>query len=135
MLRMEHSSFLFILRNVEEDITPKELTMGDNKVISPAERLTLTIRLLATGKSYKSLSFQFRVSERAISYVVQEVSSAIVKRLSALYFKVPSSTGEWLQIARAFEERWSYPHALGAIDGKHIVIQKPANCGSHYFNC
>ena len=45
-----------------------------------------------------------------------------------MYFKVPSSTREWLQIARAFEERWNYPYALGAIDGKHNVNQKPANC-------
>ena len=50
-----------------------------------------------------------------------------------MYCKVPTCTREWLEIAKGFEERWNYSHVLGAIDGKHIVIQKPTNSGSHYF--
>ena len=33
MLRMNHPSFLFILKNIENDITPIELMRGGNKLI------------------------------------------------------------------------------------------------------
>ena len=38
-----------------------------------AQRWALTLRILATGKSYRSLPLQFRISRSAISYIVNEV--------------------------------------------------------------
>ena len=37
-------------------------------------------------------------------------------------------------IAKQFEERWNFPNCLGAIDGKHIILQPPATSGSFYYN-
>lgn len=47
---------------------------------------------------------------------------------------MPSSTEEWLQISNEFEEKWNFPHIIGAIDGKHISIQAPINSGTEYYN-
>ena len=46
---------------------------------------------------------------------------------------VPSEQ-EWRDITQKFEHRWNFPNCIGAIDGKHVVIQAPANSGSLYYN-
>ena len=79
MLRMNYDTFKFILKEIEQDITPIALMSGGLKTISPGERLTLTLRYLATGESYRSLSFQFRISRRTILYLIQEVCRATIK--------------------------------------------------------
>lgn len=47
---------------------------------------------------------------------------------------MPSTTEEWRKIAKVFEERWNFPHCIGALDGKHVHIQAPARSGSQFFN-
>jgi len=48
--------------------------------------------------------------------------------------QTPTSEDEWRKIAEGFDLKWQFPHCLGAIDGKHIFIQPPANSGSTFYN-
>ena len=114
--------------------SPPEESPNGTKIIKPAERLVLTIRFLATGETFRSLSFQFRISERAISYIIDEVTKAIVCYVGKDYIKPPSSSQEWSKIAETFLSRWNFPNCLEAIDGKHIPIRPPPGTGSEYFN-
>ena len=104
MMRMDFKHFNEILNLIAPHITLQEIIGGD-KVISAAERLTVTLRFLTTGETFQSLSFQFRISDRPISYIVKEVCNAIVKYLVPLYLKVQSTEDERLSIAEKFETR------------------------------
>nr|CAH7726029.1 unnamed protein product [Callosobruchus chinensis] len=42
--------------------------------------------------------------------------------------------GPWEQIAKDFEDKWNYPHCIGALEGKHVQIRCPAGAGSLYYN-
>jgi hypothetical protein len=50
-----------------------------------------------------------------------------------MYMPVPSES-DWKRIAKRFLERWNFPNCVGALDGKHILIQRPNKSGSEFFN-
>lgn len=49
-------------------------------------------------------------------------------------FQIPSSEEEWLKISEDFDNYWHFPHCIGALDGKHIVLQSPLNSHGEYIN-
>uniref|UniRef100_A0A182N400 DDE Tnp4 domain-containing protein n=1 Tax=Anopheles dirus TaxID=7168 RepID=A0A182N400_9DIPT len=130
-LRMKWEDFDYL----ESMIGPKIQRMDKNmrKAITPRERQLITLRYLATGESYKSLQYLFRVSKSSISKIVPEVCDCLIAALQD-YLKLPSTKQEWLKISRKFQEKWNFPHAIGAIDGKHVHIRAPRQSGSEYFN-
>ncbi|XP_050676764.1 uncharacterized protein LOC126973480 [Leptidea sinapis] len=103
------------------------------EAITVNERVLITLRFLATGDSYSSLQYLFRVTKQSISRIVPEVCDAIIEALSD-YVKIPSTEEEWLAISKEFENKWNFPHAIGAMDGKHVMLQAPINSGTDYDN-
>lgn len=126
IIRMSPDQFKEILNATEPDICKQSTKIG-GELIVPVKRRALRLRFLATGESFRSLHFQFRISRPAISYIVTKVCEAIPKKLGPSYLKVPSPEQERLQIAKQFEEKWNFPNCLGVIDGKHITLQPPPN--------
>lgn len=47
---------------------------------------------------------------------------------------MPSNKDECKNVSVAFDENWNFPHCLGSIDGKHIVLQAPIKSGSEFYN-
>lgn len=91
-------------------------------------------RFLATGATFAAMHFEFRVGATTIGCIVLETCKIIWDVLQPLYMKSEYSPTEWEDIAKTFERLWNYPHCVGCIDGKHLRIKKPPNCGSQYYN-
>ncbi|CAG2211064.1 unnamed protein product [Mytilus edulis] len=131
-LRVSPQQFAYLLDMVKDSITKCSTNM--RTCITAEERLSLTLRYLATGESYRSLSYSFRIAPSTVCSIIPEVCDALYQALKDTYMKVPSTPEEWEEIATDFYEKWNYPNCLGAIDGKHVVVQAPSNSGSYYYN-
>jgi len=84
--------------------------------IKPEEMCCITLRHLASGESFRSVECQFRINKKAISYIVQEVCSAIIEALGKDNFETSETTEEWMEIAEKFYRRWNFPNGLGGVD-------------------
>ncbi|CAH1998880.1 unnamed protein product [Acanthoscelides obtectus] len=102
--------------------------------ISPHERLSATLRYLATGRNYQDLKFTTVISAQAFSEIIPETCQAIYQFLHKKYMKFPTTEAEWRSIARVFEARCNIPNCIGAVDGKHVNLIPPPNSGAYYYN-
>ena len=67
---MSVEDFEAVLSQIHDLTAPQEF-QGGPRPISSDERLALAIRYMATGESLHSLSFQFRISRKAVWYIVK----------------------------------------------------------------
>lgn len=77
--RMSVEDFEHLLSEVGPEIMKKDTVL--RKAISTKERLLITLRFLATGDSYTSLQYLFKVSKQSISQIVPEVCLALIEAL------------------------------------------------------
>ncbi|XP_030758575.1 putative nuclease HARBI1 isoform X2 [Sitophilus oryzae] len=131
-LRLSSNDFDYLLEKITPLIQKKDTFM--RKAITLAERLVVTLRYLATGDSFQSLMYLFRIPTNTLSQIIPEVCKAIYDVLKDDYLKMPNTEAEWTKIADDFNTKWNFPNCLGSLDGKHINIKAPPNSGSLYFN-
>ncbi|XP_071051271.1 putative nuclease HARBI1 [Onthophagus taurus] len=131
-LRMDENTYIELLHLVTPLIEKEDTIM--RKAISPHERLSTTLRFLASGRCFEDLKFSAIISPQSLGKIIPDTCAAICQVLSKDYISFPTTESQWIQIAREFQEKWQFPHCLGAVDGKHTRIARPANSGSFFYN-
>ena len=69
-------------------------------------------RYLATGDSFMTISFSYRVGSSTVAGIVGAVSQAIWDCLVEEYMPVPTKQ-DWRDISEGFLQRWNFPNCLG----------------------
>jgi len=81
------------------------------------------IRFLASGDSMTSISYQYLVGLTTVSKIIEETCNTIWNCLQKKVLPSCLNESDWLNIARNFETKWNFNHCVGAIDGKHVLLQ------------
>jgi len=130
--RMLPSTFDDLLRLIGPTLVKRKSRFREP--LPPALRLAVALRYLAIGESQTSLSYNYRVGKSTVCQILKEVPEKIWEILSPIAVKVPEREDDWKKLAKDFWNLWGFPHCLGAIDGKHCVINCPQNSGSAFYN-
>ena len=98
-------------------------------------RVCVCLRYLVTGDAQITIAASYRISPAFVGRVINETCGLLWKTLIEKgYLKHPSTEREWKAIVKEFEQYCNFPNCIGALDGKHVVMQAPARSGSTYFN-
>ncbi|XP_031349654.1 uncharacterized protein LOC116175602 isoform X1 [Photinus pyralis] len=128
--RMTRETFDELLRLVGPKIEKQNVI---RESVHPLIRLQITLRYLASGDSMMSMHYMFRVGKNTVSQIIAETCQVIWDTLKPIVFVEPCAEN-WKKIAREFEVKWNFKNCIGAIDGKHVVMQALPNSGSTYYN-
>ena len=118
-VRMDRAHYEYLVEKLRPSLAKQDTNMRE--CIKPDEICCVMLRYLATGESFRSLEFQFRISRKAISYIVYDVAVAIIDIFGKDYLQTPNTTEKCLEISEKFSHRWNFPNGVGDIDGKYIV--------------
>lgn len=128
------SPFLFskLLDGMKQDLEATDTSWIRNP-LSAHNKLCLTLRYLATGESFGSLAFQYRVHHSTIGRIVDKCLGLIITHFLEIAIRTPTTPSLQQNIDNFFM-KWNFPNCCGAIDGKHVRIRCPQNAGSAFFN-
>ncbi|XP_058817776.1 putative nuclease HARBI1 [Topomyia yanbarensis] len=129
--RMNEETFMKLLSLVSPFITKQDTFM--RRSLPANEKLALTLRYLATGRSFEDLKFSAIMSPASISAAIINTCEALIYVLQD-YIKFPQTPQQWETISNDFGTLHRFWNCVGAIDGKHVAIRKPDDSGSQYYN-
>ena len=91
-VRPNKTSFQKLVELLAPSLLKKDTVMRE--CIKPEEMCCLALRCFASDKSFLSLEYQFRISRKAIMYIVEQVAAAIIKILGETYLKARNTIDE-----------------------------------------
>ena len=115
-----------------ERITPFIETEDANyrKALELGMKLAITLSHLATGDSYATLKYDFRLARNTICLLMKNVCDTLVMELTNEVITCLVDRGNWEEVAEGFLVRLNVPHGCKVLDGKHVAIRKHPKSGT-----
>ena len=115
-------------------VAPKiQKSYEKRKCIGPSEHLCVTLHYLTTGDSQTTITMNYRISPSSVGRIIYETCEALWQLLEN-YLQCHESNSDWKKIANEFNLIWNFPHCIGALDSKYVVMQAPERSGYPFFN-
>ena len=92
-LRMEPAMFHELVQRLTPRISKQDTQF--RRALEPGLKLAVTLRFLATGNSFHSLSYSFRVPHNSISIFVREVLEVIIAEFAEEVVGTPTTLEGW----------------------------------------
>lgn len=112
-VRMFPATFDYLLGLVQPVLSKQKSQFREPS--SPALKLAVTLRYLATGESVASLSYNFRIGRSTVCDILDNVPEKIWSVLRPISVILPSTEENWKKIANDFGNLWRFPLCLGNI--------------------
>ena len=91
------------------------------------------LRTPSCADDWKLIMLQ-TVGHSTVCNIIKDTCDALWCVLAPEYLRTPSCADDWKKISEGFYRQWNFPNCIGAIDGKHVVMQAPPSAGSMYYN-
>ncbi|OXA48620.1 protein ANTAGONIST OF LIKE HETEROCHROMATIN PROTEIN 1 [Folsomia candida] len=128
---MSRATFEFICCELKPALARKD-TVFRNAV--PLEkRVAVALHLLKSTCDPATVADLYGIGESTAKKVLKEFCQAVNKLLRPKFLK-PPTLDDLNNIVNGFEQLWDFPNCIGALDGSHIPILRPAECGTDYYN-
>ncbi|KPJ00652.1 PREDICTED: uncharacterized protein LOC106123115 isoform X2 [Papilio xuthus] len=123
---MSVETFDYILRHLDSRITQQ---IRSKRVVTNPEKLFLTLRFLAHGLSFKSLSHSYYLGRSTVGKIIYQTLHVIWITLRR--FHMPCLTeNDFKKKADDYLMKWQFPNCIGAIGTKNFRIMKSENIRS-----
>lgn len=114
-----------------EFLVPHHETRGG--ALTNQQKMKIFLRYMADPGFQIGVGEDVGIHQSTVSNTIWEVGQQIYAKAND-WIKFPSSNNELAKAMRSWQEKKTFPHAIGAIDCTHVMIKKPSVFGDEYIN-